>query len=118
MTSAEELMPIGERIFTAKREGYLTTYRQTGELLAKGELLCEIRDLQTFRVLQTVRAPFAGACPSIGPGSELRLVKVGEEVCTFKRVVGAEVWLVGKRIAEYRSRQTASLPPGSTQGTG
>ena len=74
-------------VFAAKREGYLTTYRQVGELVAKGELLCEVRDLQTFRVLQTIRAPFAGTCPSLGPGSELRLVKVGEEVATFKRVV-------------------------------
>jgi predicted deacylase len=74
-------------VFAAKREGYLTTYRQVGELVAKGELLGEIRDLQTFRVLQTIRAPFAGTCPSIGPGSELRLVKLGEEVATFKRVV-------------------------------
>lgn len=76
-------------LFTAKREGYLTTYRQVGEMVAKGELLCEIRDLQTFRVLQTVRAPFAGTCPSLGPGSGLRLVKVGEEIGTFKRVTRA-----------------------------
>ena len=74
-------------VFTAKREGYLTTYRRVGELVAKGELLCEVRNLQTFRVLQTIRAPFAGACPSLGPGSELRIVKLGEEVATFKRVV-------------------------------
>ena len=74
------------RVFAAKREGYLTTYRQVGELVAKGELLCEVRDLQTFRALQTVRAPFEGTCPSIGPGSGLRIVKVGEEVGTFKRV--------------------------------
>jgi len=75
------------RIFRAKKEGYLTTYRQVGDVVAKGDLLCEIRSLDRFRVLQTIRAPFAGTCPSIGPGSELRMVKVGEEVCTFKRVV-------------------------------
>ncbi len=76
------------RIFKAKQEGYLTTYRQIGELAAKGDLLCEVRSLDRFRVLQTIRAPFSGTCPSIGPGSELRVVKVGEEVCTFKRVAG------------------------------
>ncbi len=74
------------RVFRARREGYLTTYRQVGEVADKGEVLCEIRSLDRFRVLQTVRAPFDGTCPSIGPGSELRLVKPGEEICTFKRV--------------------------------
>jgi predicted deacylase len=101
-------------VFTAQREGYLTTYRQVGELMAKGELLCEIRDLQTFRVLQTVRAPFEGACPSLGPGSGLRLVKVGEEVCTFKRVVegrGREIWdlLDAAVIRKRRNQPTRPL---------
>jgi predicted deacylase len=77
------------KVFTGKYEGYLTTYRQVGELVPRGGLLCEVRDLQTFRPLQTLRAPFAGTCPSIGPGSGLRIVKVGEEACTFKRVARA-----------------------------
>jgi hypothetical protein len=76
------------RIFRARREGYLTTYRQVGDVVAKGDLLCEIRSLDRFHLRQTVRAPFAGTCPSIGPNSGLRMVKVGEEVCTFKRVAG------------------------------
>ena len=76
------------RILKAKREGYLTTYRPVGDVVAKGALLCEGRSLDRFRVLQTVRAPFDGTCPSIGPDSELRMVKVGEEVCTVKRVAG------------------------------
>jgi len=75
------------RIFRARKEGYLTTYRQVGEPVKKGTLLCEVRGLDRFEVLQTVRAPYDGAPPSIGPSSGLRIVKVGEEICTFKRVV-------------------------------
>jgi predicted deacylase len=75
------------RVFRAKAEGYLTTYRKVGDPVTKGELLCEIRGLDGFQVRQTVRAPFDGACPSIGPNSELRMVKAGEEICTFKKVV-------------------------------
>lgn len=74
------------RVFRAKREGYLTTYRRVGEVVSKGELLCEVRDLDRFRPVQTVRAPYDGTAPSIGPGSGLRIVKVGEEICTFKRI--------------------------------
>jgi predicted deacylase len=74
------------RIFRAKREGYLTTHREVGEPVEKGGLLCEVRDLDRFRPVQTVRAPYDGTPPSIGPDSGLRLVRVGEEICTFKRV--------------------------------
>jgi len=75
------------RIFRARKEGYLTTYRQVGDVPSKGDLLCEIRSLDRFHLVQTIRAPYAGTCPSVGPGSGLRIVKAGEEVCTFKRVV-------------------------------
>ena len=75
------------RIFRAKKEGYLTTYRQVGEVVGKGALLCEVRGLDRFEVLQRVRAPYDGTPPSIGPDGGLRMVKVGEEICTFKRVV-------------------------------
>ena len=74
------------RVFRARKEGYLTTYRQVGEPVSKGALLCEVRGLDRFEVLQTVRAPYDGAPPSIGPNSGLRIVKPGEEICTFKRV--------------------------------
>jgi len=74
------------RIYRAKREGYLTTYPEVGEPVKKGALLCEVRDLERFRPVQTVRAPYDGTPPSIGPDSGLRLVKVGEEICTFKRI--------------------------------
>jgi predicted deacylase len=75
------------RVFRAKKEGYLTTYRRVGEPVKKGRRLCEVRGLDRFEVVQTVRAPYEGTAPSVGPGSELRMVKVGEEICTFKRVV-------------------------------
>ena len=55
--------------------------------MKKGELLCEVRSLDRFHVVQSVKAPFAGTCPSIGPDSGLRLVKVGDQICTYKRVV-------------------------------
>jgi predicted deacylase len=75
------------QVFRAKKEGYLTTYRRVGEPVEKGTLLCEVRELDAFRPVQIVRAPYDGTPPSIGPDSGLRLVKVGEEICTFKRVV-------------------------------
>ena len=74
------------KLYEAKKEGYLTTYRRVGEPVKKGDLLCEVRSLDRFHVLQTVKAPFDGTCPSIGPDSGLRLVKVGEQICTYKRV--------------------------------
>ena len=75
------------RVFRARKEGYLTTYRQVGEPVSKGALLCEVRGLDRFEVLQTVRAPCDGVPPSIGPGSGLRMVRKGGEICTFKRAV-------------------------------
>ncbi len=38
-------------------------------------------------VTATVRAPCDGVPPSIGPGSGLRMVRKGGEICTFKRAV-------------------------------
>ncbi len=75
------------RVIRAKKEGYVATYREVGEPVKKGTLLCEVRGLDRFEVLQRVRAPYDGTPPSIGPDSGLRIVKAGEEICTFKRVV-------------------------------
>ena len=75
------------RVFKARKEGYLTTYRRVGEPVKRGDLLCEVRGLDRFEVLQSVRAPYHGTPPSIGPDSGLRMVRPGEEICTFKRVV-------------------------------
>ncbi len=74
------------KVLKARREGYLATYRRVGDVVRKGELLCEVRELDRFRPVQTVRAPFDGAVPSIGPASGLRIVHPDEEICTLKRV--------------------------------
>lgn len=79
------------RIFRARKEGYLTTCRRVGEPVKKGDLLCQVRGLDRFEALQSVRAPYDGTPPSIGPSSGLRMVRPGEEICTYKRVVEVAV---------------------------
>jgi predicted deacylase len=73
-------------IIEARKEGYVVTHRRVGDVVHKGELLCEVRELDRFRPVQTVPAPFDGTLPSIGPASGLRIVHPGEEICTVKRV--------------------------------
>jgi len=75
-------------IIKAEIPGFLATYREPGDIVKAGELLCAVRGLDTFEVAQEVRAPRDGGLPSIGPGGPMNLVLPGEEICTLKQVRG------------------------------
>lgn len=57
---------------------------KVGQLVAKGALLGELLDLDTFRVKESFCAPFAGACASIGPTKGFSVLMEEDVVLDFK----------------------------------
>ncbi len=78
--------PDPTHVFTSQHVGFFTWYKGYGELVTKGELIGEVRDLSTFEVLQPCIAPFDGGLPSVGPNTS-QVVLPGEELATLKPVI-------------------------------
>jgi predicted deacylase len=73
-------------VLTAAHEGYLGPRKWAGEAAHRGEALAVIRSLETFAVLQTLRAPTAGAVGCVGTCDRDAIVSKGAVVATLKRV--------------------------------
>jgi predicted deacylase len=78
--------PDPTHVFTSQHVGFFTWYKGYGQLVKKGELIGEVRDVSTFQVLQQCIAPFDGGLPSVGPGIS-QVVLPGEELATLKPVI-------------------------------
>jgi predicted deacylase len=73
---------------TAGVMGFACFYKGEVDAVDEGELICEVRSLKDFSVLERHEAPCAGGLASVGP-VESHIVLPGEQLATLQP--GAEI---------------------------